>query len=958
MTAPLGPISSVLEAEVREKVRNHGIVVWLDPNGYFNEFVDTLVGMRADGELPYEVRAYRGSHLELILQLEPLAGGADRPRLLVHLPGYNENTVRSTPMLELYEAGTSYRKALDTLVADAAGGRVQPERIAAFRVQDDVTLETADAWLESLLGDEGGLSSQLGTMRPVAVLDDLISGGPLADRLVHPEDLAAIWDRVGAWTGLPASRRELSLSPTGRRASDLRSAEPRAEAVAFAIASWALCVEYVDDLKRDPVDARLLAAMGLPRPTIDICREIASHLRERHLSLYEQAADETEISLADEVRAARAEDLGKIDTFRFEEDRVLEAALQALADENWIAALEWASLRLDGRSFWLNVDPVRQSTWQLVQAAAELGRAIADAGASLGVSHGLEQAVDRYVERGAPVDRAHRHLEQRRTALLYPQVPEFETLRTRLDGMRVLWRVWADTWTREFNLLCRAEGFLPESAMQQRTLFDEVVQPLATEPGTTALFLVDALRYEMGSELYDLLSDTPSTTAHLKARLAELPTVTEVGMNVLAPVSDRGRLRPAMASGSIIGFSVGQFRVSDPETRKRRMQERVGGHTCPWLTLEEVVSRDAVSLKQAVARARLVIVHSQEIDNAGEKGVGPAVFDVVMQKLRAAWRLLRDAGVRRFVITADHGFLLLDETAGTAQPHGRKVDPKRRHVFSPVAADHTGEARVPLAELGYEGVEGHLMFPETTAVFDTGRRSISFVHGGNSLQERVIPVLTLSHRAASGTSTLRYQIVATAKDGVAGMHCVDAMVTVAEQESFEFGGSREIELALRSPDTPDVQVELVQTRGGARIAGGLLVATVGVPFELFFRLAGAADARVRVELLRSTAEFDVVPCIVDGRFPVTAGRATPTVSQAVSGRDWLDDMPSPEVRQLFAHLAAHGAVTESEASIMLGGQRALRRFAVRFEELAAKAPFPVRIDVVAGVKRYVREGTG
>ena len=42
---------------------------------------------------------------------------------------------------------------------------------------------------------------------------------------------------------------------------------------------------------------------------------------------------------------------------------------------------------------------------------------------------------------------------------------------------------------------------------------------------------------------------------------------------------------------------------------------------------------------------------------------------------------------------------------------------------------------------------------------------------------------------------------------------------------------------------------------------------------------------------------------------------------------------------------------------MLGGPRELRRFANRFEEYAAKAPFGVRIDVIGGVKRYVREGT-
>ncbi len=48
----------------------------------------------------------------------------------------------------------------------------------------------------------------------------------------------------------------------------------------------------------------------------------------------------------------------------------------------------------------------------------------------------LDAAIDFYTERGAAVDQAHRHLEQRRLALLYPQLPEFETLRARLDEMR------------------------------------------------------------------------------------------------------------------------------------------------------------------------------------------------------------------------------------------------------------------------------------------------------------------------------------------------------------------------------------------------------------------------------------------------------------------------------------------------------------------------------------------
>ena len=89
-----------------------------------------------------------------------------------------------------------------------------------------------------------------------------------------------------------------------------------------------------------------------------------------------------------------------------------------------------------------------------------------------------------------------------------------------------------------------------------------------------------------------------------------------------------------------------------------------------------------------------------------------------------------------------------------------------------------------------------------------------------------------------------------------------------------------------------------------------------------------------------------------GRKP--AADAVP--KSAGSQRDWLQNLSDAGVRILFEHLAVHGAVTESEACTMLGGQRALRKFAGQFEELAKNVPFGVRIDVIAGVKRYVREG--
>ena len=90
------------------------------------------------------------------------------------------------------------------------------------------------------------------------------------------------------------------------------------------------------------------------------------------------------------------------------------------------------------------------------------------------------------------------------------------------------------------------------------------------------------------------------------------------------------------------------------------------------------------------------------------------------------------------------------------------------------------------------------------------------------------------------------------------------------------------------------------------------------------------------------------------RAPATAAQLAQAPHWWLQGPNrWPDDAG---FRQVFAHIAAHGAVTEQEVTTLLGGARGVRRFAIQFDGLAERAPFRVRIDNVGGVKRYVREG--
>ena len=156
--------------------------------------------------------------------------------------------------------------------------------------------------------------------------------------------------------------------------------------------------------------------------------------------------------------------------------------------------------------------------------------------------------------------------------------------------------------------------------------------------------------------------------------------------------------------------------------------------------------------------------------------------------------------------------------------------------------------------------------------------------------------------------------------------------------------------------------------GGGQLEGGALQATVGERFELLFKLTGPDERKVRVELSSTTLGEALQPLALTERFSVSPppkprgaaeapkdeAPAPPTPRPAQSD-DWLQQI-EPSVREAFAHLAAHGAVTEEEVSRMLGGPRAARRFALNFERYASAAAFDVRVESVGGMKRYVREG--
>ncbi|MBT9554533.1 MAG: BREX-6 system phosphatase PglZ [Myxococcales bacterium] len=963
---PRGPVSEVIESEVTSLLRQHGSVVWYDAGGVFSPWVDALA-QRGAGALPYAVVPFRGSFLEVLFALE--AAESSRMAVLLHLPRHNSDSVRATPLLEYCKTAYVAPVTLDGLVTLAAAGRVAPPALREFLDRPGLSVSGADEWLKlQLSGERGDAAAFLDQAGPLWALDALVDGVNLEGRSTERGD-PVLDERVVRefW------HRQVGMDPEWVKAV---TSDRGHTGLGHALASWILCVEYVSDLKRPPASEELLRLGSLPTPLIERCKQLCEHLRTRHPRRYISLADLVEADLPDEVSSIRPEDLGRIDTFRFEESRVLEAALQAARaaatepSPDWSPVLHWARTREHSGSIWLSLDQTRRWAWQLLGDAARLGAALAAAPDPLSGAIDLDQATDAYCQHGAAVDEAHRLFEQRATALLEPRVQYFGQLRELRAELRRAYRGWADRLSERFSDLCRDQGFLPSERLRQRTLFDQVVTAAldARKDDIVAFVLVDALRYEMAVALARQL-DVPGTQVDLRARLAELPTITAVGMNALAPlVTASGQLAVARSSdGEIEGFRAGEFAVKAPVDRARAIRNRVGQLVPKW-RLSELMELDRPTFEMGRISSRLVLVTSEELDQAGESGLGLRAFDSLLGQLRAAVGHLQSLGVRQVILTADHGFLLQDETTRVVK-YGKSTDPQRRHVVAADPRAESGMVAVSLTALGYDPGPGpgYLLFRQDTAVFATGGATASFVHGGNSPAERVIPVLTVTRDRPVGGSLAKYRTEVLPEADVLGLRRVRVRVLpdAGDLSALEFASESVVDVELVATGRPDVYVTLKDATGGGVVKGGRLAVRVGEGWtEVFFGLEGPREEMVALEVVGPGPVAPVAGFFsVSGRAPTSEARSVKSVSaKAVAGAAgevsphlWQSAIEDLFHRRVMLHLAEHGSITEVELNDFCASPRLVRQFALRLEDLIKVVPFRVRVEPGESGKRYVRE---
>ena len=370
-----------------------------------------------------------------------------------------------------------------------------------------------------------------------------------------------------------------------------------------------------------------------------------------------------------------------------------------------------------------------EKAYRLLNSAYSMVRA-----ADYHSSDGFKAIVDRYVETDHMIDQQYRKFYD-----CYDQMENtdaFEKLRELVENI----------YTNEYlnNLLpawnagiqTDITGVLP---LQQEFYSDNL---LYTKERTVVI-ISDAMRYEVGQELFVRMQDDPKCTAKLSVQLSVLPSYTRLGMASLLPhrtleMTDDFQV---MADGVLCDNLAGRQQV---------LQAHCPDSVC--IQFDDIKNLKVADLRDVLTKRQIIYVYHNQIDARGDKAntedeVFHACEEAIQEIMDLIHRISISGNTYHFIVTADHGFIYKrDKLNESDKISGRSTERaflNRRFIVSKTPLEEDGIGHMSMGRVLGNEDDKFVSYPVSSNVFKVAGGGANFVHGGSSPQEMLVPVLEI-----------------------------------------------------------------------------------------------------------------------------------------------------------------------------------------------------------------------
>ncbi|MDZ7801881.1 MAG: BREX-1 system phosphatase PglZ type A [Trueperaceae bacterium] len=302
----------------------------------------------------------------------------------------------------------------------------------------------------------------------------------------------------------------------------------------------------------------------------------------------------------------------------------------------------------------------------------------------------------------------------------------------------------------------------------QRWFFHNRVQPMLDRNDRDRVFVLisDALRYEVAHDLVTRMRESLRGEPTLNTQSALLPSVTKLGMAALLP------------GAKLSWESDNSVRIDGMSTQGRAQRADVlaaSGYSSTLLDIDALLAMSREEARAAIRDARLVYIYQNEIDAAGDKYASERQTFAACERAvttldRAIRTIVNQLNGTHVLVTSDHGFLYqrreLAEHEKVPKPVGDVQELNRRYAIGADIQDREGTLRFKAPYLGKGNLE--VVVPRGAQRFAIQGPGAQYVHGGASLQEVCLPIITYRHKrsekgGAAPSSKVGVQVNATAK---------------------------------------------------------------------------------------------------------------------------------------------------------------------------------------------------
>ena len=467
-------------------------------------------------------------------------------------------------------------------------------------------------------------------------------------------------------------------------------------------------------------------------------------------TLSAQCADILQIE--DKLQGLEYRALMSVDEFEAIDRKILSELVREVSSRT-VSAQEveqWVRQRRQGHWF-----ERYQHVYQAIEHAAQFMQALELTQLEMG---SLADGIQKYTQSWFRLDQRYRKFihharESGQASLLQSLSQQVENLYTNnfLSHLNVRWQRFVDA--------CQQWEAPP--VVSQANFFARFVQPYLERKGKVCVLISDAFRYEVGEELQSLIRREDRFDAELVPALSSLPSYTQLGMASLLPQKTLQIVEDG--SGEVVADGIS---ATGTANRARILAQTVASSTT-------VLAKDVLAMGKEDSRALVrdhdvVYVYHNLIDKTGDtRDTEERVFGATEETLEELLRVIKklaNANASNIVVTADHGFIyqdhpLQDSDFLTAVPEGDEIlYIDRRFVLGRGLREHSSFKTFQPDQLGLAG-SLQVQIPKSINRLRLKGSGSRFVHGGATLQEVLIPVISINKKRQSDVGKVDVELI-------------------------------------------------------------------------------------------------------------------------------------------------------------------------------------------------------